>query len=188
MLKRNRSKILLSLIFFAILTCIVGIILVQIRFPIRHLDVIKANAGNFEPAFILAVIHAESSFRPYVVSHRGAMGLMQIMEPTGIWLAQLMGKTDFEADQLFVPETNIVLGTYFLNWLWRYYDGDITLILSGYNAGIGNVNRWLGDERFSKDGETLYYIPFWETRTYVQRVERNRQIYEWLLKIYGLFS
>ena len=187
MSKKNIKRLIISVFLFGILMFIVGITLVQIRFPIRHLDVIEANAGNFEPAFILAVIHAESSFRPEVVSHRGAMGLMQIMEGTGIWLAELMGKTDFETSHLFIPETNITMGTYFLNWLWRYYDGDITLILSGYNAGIGNVNRWLGDERFSEDGKTLSYIPFWETRTYVQRVERNRQIYEWLLRIYGLF-
>ena len=113
------------------------------------------------------------------------MGLMQIMEDTGHWLAQMMGMHDFETSHLFVPETNIMMGTYFLNWLWRYYDGDTTLILSGYNAGIGNVNRWLQDERFSKDGETLYYIPFPETRNYVRRVAQFQRVYEWLLRIHG---
>ena len=187
--KRNRKiplTLLLSAVFFAILMVITGIILIQIRFPIRHLDVIEANAGNFEPAFILAVIHAESSFRPHVVSHRGAMGLMQVMEETGEWIANMMQISNYNVDMLFIPEYNIAIGTYFLNWLWRYFDGDITLILSGYNAGIGNVNRWLSDERFSYDGENLTYIPFPETRNYVARVKRNRVIYEWLLRVYGL--
>ena len=160
--------------------------LVQVRFPIRYLDIVEAHAGNFEPAFILAVIHAESTFRPHVVSHRGAMGLMQVMEETGEWIAQMKGMQDYETDMLFVPEHNIAIGSYFLNWLWRYFDGDITLILSGYNAGMGNVNRWLLDERFSEDGQTLSYIPFPETHNYVKRVERNTQIYRWLLRINDL--
>jgi len=179
----TKKKLLLTAVFFAILAAIALIILVQIRFPIRHLDVIKANAGEFEPAFIFAVIHAESSFRPHAVSHRGAMGLMQVMEPTGEWVADMMGIYNYEVDMLFIPEYNIAIGSYFLNWLWRYFDGDTTLILSGYNAGIGNVNRWLQDERFSQDGETLYYIPFPETRNYVKRVARNVIIYEWLLRL-----
>ena len=156
--------------------------LVYSHFPVRYMDIIQEHAGNLEPAFILAVIHAESTFRPQVVSHRGAMGLMQIMEPTGEWIAQMKGLEGFETYQLFTPEINIAIGVYFLNWLWHRYDGDITLILSGYNAGIGRVNEWLADYQFSYDGETLAHIPFPETRTYIQRVERNMIIYEWLLK------
>lgn len=182
------KKWIISAIFFAALLLAVFIILVQIRFPIHHLDIIEANAGNFEPAFIFAVIHTESSFRPYAVSHRGAMGLMQVMEETGEWIANMMGMYNYDTDMLFIPEYNIVIGTYFLNWLWRYFDGDMTLILSGYNAGIGNVNRWLNDERFSHDGKTLSYIPFLETRNYVERVERRTQIYRWLLRIHSLVN
>jgi len=181
------KKIWLSIIAFGVLMLVAGGALVQTRFPIRHLDVIEASAGHFEPAFILAVIHAESSFRPHVVSHRDAMGLMQVTEATGEWIAQMMGIDDYDMNMLFDPEINIKIGSYFLNWLWYYYDGDKTLILSGYNAGIGNVNRWLQDERFSEDGETLSYIPFLETRNYVQRVRQRQQIYEWLLKIDTLF-
>ena len=183
-----KKKWLLMIVFFGALMMVAGVCLIQIRFPIRHLDVIKANAGNFEPAFILAVIHAESSFRPNVVSHRGAVGLMQIMEPTGEWIAQMIDIPEYDASMLFDPEINIIIGSYFLNWLWQYYDGNIQLILSGYNAGIGNVNRWLQDERFSEDGKTLSYIPFLETRNYVQRVMQRQRIYEWMLRINSLFN
>jgi len=180
------KKLLFSLILFLSLAAIAGFILVQTRFPIQHLETIEKHAGNFDPAFILAVIHAESSFRPQVVSHRGAMGLMQVMEETGEWVAQMMGMSDYYVGMLFEPERNIAIGCYFLNWLWRYFDGDKTLILSGYNAGIGNVRRWLQDERFSEDGETLSYIPFPETRNYVRRVEQRRILYDWLLRIYAI--
>jgi len=173
---------------FCGLVMVAGLVLMQIRFPIRHLDVIEANAGHLEPAFILAVIHAESSFRPYVVSHRDAMGLMQVTEATGAWIAEMIGMADYEVNMLFDPEVNIIIGSYFLNWLWYYYDGDETLILSGYNAGIGNVNRWLQDARFSVDGETLSYIPFLETRNYVQRVTQRTEIYRWMLRWYSLLN
>ena len=186
MKKRRLRALLISAAIFAILLFVVAVILVQIRFPIRHFEIIEASAGNFEPAFIFAVIHTESSFRPYAVSHRGAMGLMQVMEETGEWVAGMMGIDDYDTEMLFIPEYNIAIGTYFLNWLWRYFDGETTLILSGYNAGIGNVNRWLEDERFSSDGKTLSYIPFPETRNYVQRVKRRTQIYEKLLWFYSL--
>jgi len=115
------------------------------------------------------------------------MGLMQVTEATGEWIAGMMGMADYDTSMLFDPEINIIIGSYFLNWLWYYYDGDKTLILSGYNAGIGNVNRWLQDGRFSVDGETLIYIPFLETRNYVQRVAQRQQIYSGLLKIDSLF-
>jgi len=179
------KKLLLSAVFFTILALVVGAALVQTRFPVRHLDVIEKHAGNFDPAFILAVIHTESSFRPDAISRAGAMGLMQIMEPTGEWLAQMVGVDDYDKSLLFEPETNIILGTYFLNWLWYYFDGDKTLILSGYNAGIGNVRRWLGDDEFSKDGVTLSRIPFPETYNYVQRVGQRTQIYSVILWIHS---
>ncbi|MCL1988056.1 MAG: lytic transglycosylase domain-containing protein [Firmicutes bacterium] len=188
MTKRKTLKIILvTLCLLGVLATTTGVILVQMYFPIRHLEIIKQNAGNFEPAFILAVINAESSFRPYAISHRGAMGLMQVMDETGEWIANMMNIEYYNVDMLFVPEYNIAIGTYFLNWLHRYFDGDTTLILSGYNAGIGNVNRWLQDERFSQDGQTLSYIPFPETRNYVNRINQRTVIYSWLLNFYGLF-
>lgn len=181
-----KKKLIISALAFAILMCIAGFTLVQIRFPIRYMDIIEANAGSFEPAFILAIIHAESSFRPTVRSHRGAIGLMQVMEPTGEEMARRMGMPDFDVDDLLTPKDNIAIGTFYLNWLRQYLGEDVTLILSGYNAGPGRVREWLADERFSQDGETLYYIPFPETRNYVARVKRNQQIYSWLLRLYAV--
>ena len=182
-----KKKLLISVAFFSILMIVAFGTLVYIRFPIRYLDIIEDNAGNFDTAFILAIIHAESTFRPHVVSHRGAMGLMQVMEDTGEEMARRMGWPDFDADDLFVPADNIAIGSFYLNWLKSYLGEDITLILSGYNAGPGRVREWLADDRFSQDGQTLYYIPFPETRNYVARVKRNIVIYTWLLRIHSLF-
>lgn len=181
-----KKKLMLSALFFIILMTVAIGVLISIRFPIKYLEIIEAHRGDFEPAFILAVIHAESSFRPHVVSHRGAMGLMQIMEDTGLEMSRRMNMPLYNVDELFIPAYNIAIGSFYLNWLKSYLGDDMTLILSGYNAGPGRVREWLLDERFSDDGYTLSFIPFPETRNYVQRVERNILIYEWLLRIYSL--
>lgn len=183
---KNIKKWLLTISLFIILALAAGLALVQTRFPLSYLEFVEEHAGVFDPAFIMAVIHAESSFRYNVVSPRGAMGLMQVMEATGEEVAKRMGMNDFEVSMLFVPEYNIAIGSFYLNWLWQRFDGDLTLVLSAYNAGIGNVSRWLQDERFSDDGERLSYIPFLETRNYVQRVGQRQRIYAWLLRLDAL--
>ena len=105
-------------------------------------------------AFIKAVIKIESNFNPRAVSHAGAMGLMQLMPAT----AEHMGVTD-----PFDPRQNIMGGTKFLKRLSERYDGDINLILAGYHAGPGNVERVGG-------------IPFEKTQQYV------RNVYSWYVR------
>ncbi|MCL1997219.1 MAG: lytic transglycosylase domain-containing protein [Turicibacter sp.] len=181
-----KKKIILASVVSACLALmLVGFVLVTLRFPIRYLDIIEEH--SLDTAFVLSVIHAESTFRPHVVSHRGAIGLMQIMESTGQDMANRMGFYDFDYSALLIPESNIAIGIFYLNWLEQYFGDDRTLILSGYNAGPGRVRQWLADERFSQDGITLSYIPFPETRNYINRVKRNYIIYTWLLRLHSLF-
>jgi len=175
------KKWLLS-IFILLALCLAALVIaINTRFPVRYMDVIEANAGDIDPTWILAVIHAESSFRTYAESHRGAQGLMQLMPATAEWVAELMRKENFDPETIWQPEVNIAMGSFYLNWLKRYYDGDLTLAITAYNAGLGNVNRWLADPEFSTDGATLDTIPFNETANYVERVNRNQQIYQRLL-------
>ncbi len=129
-----------------------------------------------------AVINTESGFRPLARSPKGAGGLMQLTAETAQWMAETMGIA-FQPDDVWEPAANIAIGCYFLQWLEDYYEGDTLLTLCAYNAGIGNVNRWLADSAYSGDGKTLKSIPFPETAEYVKRVEHNRQVYDFLLKL-----
>ena len=154
-------------------------------FPLRHVELIEKYAQIYghNPAFIAAVIHAESKFRPNAVSRADARGLMQITPPTGEWLAERLGLEDFHNDQLFDVHTNIRLGSFYLRSLLDSHDQDVRLALAAYNAGTGNVRRWLADPQFSSDGETLDYIPFGETRTYIERVLFNEHVYGILFRL-----
>jgi len=182
------KKWLISIFFLLILLSGAFIMAVNMRFPVRYMYIIEANAGDIDPSIILAVIMAESSFRPHAQSHAGAQGLMQLMPTTAEWVAQLMGKTDFDPETIWKPEVNIAMGSFYLNWLKRYYQGNLNLAIAAYNAGLGNVNRWLADPELSSDGQTLDAIPFSETRNYVERVEFNRRIYDIILRVTRLLN
>ena len=76
---------------------------------------------------------------------------MQVTQETGWWAAEQMG---INADNLDLtdPDTNIRIGCWYLNWLTEKFDGVTETALAGYNAGHGNVSRWLADEAMSEDG------------------------------------
>jgi soluble lytic murein transglycosylase len=109
---------------------------------------------------------------------------MQIMPDTATDIARRMGMTDFDADDVFSPEINIAMGSFYLNHLNNIF-GCEELALAAYNAGQGNVSGWLANPRYSPDGVSLDVIPFSETENYLRRVNRFRQIYEIILRVTG---
>ncbi len=122
----------------------------------RYDDYIAEASEKYQipTAFIRAVIKIESNFNPRAVSRVGAMGLMQLMPETA---------RHMQVDDPFDPRQNIMGGTRYLRRLSDRYDGDINLVLSGYHAGPGNVEKAGG-------------IPFEKTQQYV------RNVYGWYLK------
>ena len=182
------KRTLLSLVIIGALSTVALGMAINARFPVRYLEIVNDNAGELDPSLILAVIMAESSFRPNAQSHAGAQGLMQLMPATAEWMAEQMGKTDFNPEDVWLPEVNIAIGSFYLNWLVRYYNGNKNLAIAAYNAGLGNVNRWLADPEFSSDGLNLDVIPFRETYNYLHRVQRNQRIYVEILRIRNLIE
>lgn len=112
---------------------------------------IRAAATRFgvEEAVVRAIIHAESAFRPHVVSPKNAQGLMQLIPAT----ARRFGVSD-----PFDPGQNIQGGVQYLSWLMQRYGSDLTRVAAAYNAGEGAVDRYGG------------VPPYGETQRYVQRV------------------
>ena len=116
----------------------------ELTLPLKHEDIIRQQAADkdLDPALIAAVIYEESKFRDQT-SHAGARGLMQITPATAEFIAHDSGGTAFEQGDLGKPQINIAYGSYFLRYLLRQYDGDVTLAVAAYNAGETNVNKWV---------------------------------------------
>ena len=111
------------------------------------------------PSLALAVAETESNFRPHVVSHAGAVGVMQIMPATAFGLYKI-GRA-----ALFDPRTNIRIGVGFLDHLIKKYNGRIDLALSHYNGGSAVI----------KNGSARV-LPY--TRSYVSRVLARSRHYK----------
>jgi soluble lytic murein transglycosylase len=150
----------------------------RIRYPLHYAEYIRvhAEAHHLDPALMAAVIYQESKFRPSVESSSGAIGLMQITPATARGIAIRTGGSAFRTSDLYNAEINIRYGAWYLDNLFAKYH-DEKLVLAAYNAGQGNVDRWLAHHES---------IQFAETRAYVSRVERLKGIYAdaWRSQLY----
>ena len=146
----------------------------EVTLPLRHDDIIRQQAADkdLDPSLIAAVIYAESRFRDQT-STAGARGLMQITPTTAREIAERSGGTEFEQGDLADPQINISYGSWYLRWLLGRYGGNEMLAVAAYNAGSGNVDRWIARDPGMEPGE----IPFPETRAYVEKVLDARREY-----------
>ena len=122
------------------------------RLDIASLVGRSARRHNVDPKLIYAVIRQESNYDPFAVSHKGALGLMQLMPET----ARRFGVKD-----IFDPAENVDGGVKLLRHLLDRYDGDPVRALAAYNAGEAAVERYDG------------VPPYEETLDYVDRVSRS---------------
>lgn len=149
----------------------------ELALPLRHDDIIRqqAEAKDLDPALIAAVIYQESRFRPRT-SSAGALGLMQLLPDTAHFIADRTGGTRFTTEDLATPQINIQYGAWYMRWLLDHFDENEMTALAAYNAGIGNVERWLARSGQSRLGD-VDEIPFSETRHYVRNVLKARERY-----------
>lgn len=146
--------------------------------PEEYLSCIEkySEEYNIPKELICGIIHTESSFNPNARSNAGALGIMQITEETFIWLQFKMGvQNQYSVEQLFDYQTNIKFGTYFISLLFDEFKNYDTA-LAAYNAGRGNVLKWLKDPDISSEG-TLINIPFEETSNYIIKVNKAKDKY-----------
>jgi len=135
-----------------------------------------------EPALAYAIARQESAFDAYALSPVGARGLMQLMLPTAEETAR-KAKLAFAPEKLTSdPAYNVTIGTAHLGELVEYWGGSYVLAIASYNAGAGNVKKWIaanGDPRAAGSDPMRWVerIPVSETRFYVQRVLENLEIY-----------
>lgn len=157
---------------------------VKMVYPVKYKETVEMYSKRFgvDPNLVYAVIKAESNFSENAVSSKEAAGLMQITRTTGAWGAKVLKIENYSYDSLFNPETNILIGVWYISTLMKEFDNDMQLVLTAYNAGSGNVTQWLGDSRYSGDGGSLTDIPFNETSNYVKKVNEYYEVYKKLYR------
>ena len=141
----------------------------KVRYPLHYRPIVMGHARNYriEPALLAAVIDVESKFRADAKSPSGAIGLMQLLPSTAHGIAVHTGGSQFQTQDLYNPEINVRYGSWYLRHLLDKY-GDERTALAAYNAGQDNVDRWMA----AGSG-----IRFSETRAYVAKVEKLKDIY-----------
>jgi soluble lytic murein transglycosylase len=149
----------------------------EIAFP-----TLVAPAGT-DWTMVHAITRQESQFAENAVSHAGATGLMQLMPGTAREQAGKLGLSYLSSSLITDPAYNIRLGSGYFGRMLDYYGGSYPLAVAAYNAGPGNVNKWVranGDPRNGSIGwvEWIERIPIYETKNYVQRVLENAVVYE----------
>ncbi|MEQ1510799.1 MAG: transglycosylase SLT domain-containing protein [Sphingopyxis sp.] len=135
--------------------------------------------------FIHAISRQESQFDRAAMSRVGARGLMQLMPGTARETSARIGM-NYNLDALTSDTNyNIMLGSTYFQRMLSYYAGSYPLAVAAYNAGPGNVNRWLAANGDPRSGSVdiltwIEAIPLNETRNYVQRVLENAVVYDTL--------
>ncbi len=144
----------------------------------RYEKEVKAACSSYPWDYRIfhALVREESNFNKEIVSHAGARGLSQLMPATARSVARWLG-TSVSDRGMFVPETNLRIGARYLHFLMDRYGGDPFVSLAGYNAGEGNVGKWLRERGNRPVDEFVEGIPFRETRKYVKRVSTSWQTY-----------
>jgi soluble lytic murein transglycosylase len=144
--------------------------------PIRT----AARRYGVEPALIKAVVWQESRFNPSVRGHSGELGLMQLQEEAAREWVDAEHINAFDHEHCLDPATNILAGTYYLKKLLKRYrqtDNPIPYALADYNAGRGNVLKWLGGTAATNSAVFVEQIGFPATRQYVKAIMERYEYY-----------
>ena len=148
--------------------------------PYRVAIVNAAKTRKLDPRFILALIRQESVFKPLAKSPAGARGLLQLTMDAAQKYAAGAGLGPIRENQLYQPETSIVLGAQYLQTLTDMFPKLLEPVAASYNGGEDNVARWLKRGKHNDPGIFTSEVGFDETKNYVQKVMSNYRVYRQL--------
>lgn len=179
-----KKKILILLIIIIILIAIYKIfnienIILKHLYPIKYEEYVTkySNELNIDPMLSYAIIKTESNFKEEVRSKSGAIGLMQLMDNTAKEQAQKLN-VEYTNETLLNPEKNILLGLNYFSTLLDKFNQNYILAFTAYNAGLGNVQKWISNGTIKEDGTDIENIPFKETNMYVRKIINNYEMYK----------
>jgi hypothetical protein len=156
--------------------------LVELAYPLAYPSLVQAAAAenHLSPLLLLALIRQESFFDPLAVSPAGALGLTQVMPPTGQEIAAALNLEDFSIPDLLQPQVSVRFGAYYLRSQLALSGGNLLFALAAYNAGPHNATRWSTSIPIPDIELFIEIIDFAETRSYVKLVLENYAVYRFL--------
>ncbi len=145
--------------------------------PYRQAILSASRTRKLDPRFILALIRQESVFKPLAKSPAGARGLLQLTMDAAQKYGPGAGLNALRENQLYQPETSIMVGAEYLRHLTKLFPQMLEPIAASYNGGEDNVARWLERAKRSDPGVFTSEVGFDETKGYVQKVMSNYRVY-----------
>lgn len=156
-------------------------------YPIGYKEEIRKQSDFYaiDPFLIASIIRVETNFKPSKESRVGALGIMQLMPDTATWAIEQGKLPEATTERIkHEPDTNIRIGTWYLRNLSDQFGDNTLAVVAAYNAGPGNVKKWLEEGTWDGKLESVRNIPIGETRHYVQRVV---YYYNQYTKVYETF-
>ena len=159
-----------------------GTPMLEFAYPVLGLPAFAGPGSPPQPALVHAVIRQETEFNAEAVSSAGARGLMQVMLAAAKTSARAGGLPYRPDDLLTDVNYNMQLGMIELARHYGSWGNSIVLTAAAYNAGPGNVRKWVAANGDPSTGKVdpidwIEQIPFGETRNYVQRILENMEVY-----------
>jgi soluble lytic murein transglycosylase len=153
---------------------------VALMYPRAYQETVEKQSHDhgLDPFMAWAIMRRESAFRPEVSSVADARGLMQLIPPTANAIAKELNIEAPAPDELYSPEENVTLGTWYLSALLNRFQGHPSLCAAAYNAGAKPVLHWAQERQTLPLDIWVEEIPYKETRGYVKQVTADYYIYQ----------
>ncbi len=170
-------KILTVIILLIIVVMSINTLTIKILYKKEYSEYVSkySQEYNVDENLIYALIKAESNFKADAISNKNALGLMQLMPATAEEIAD-KNEIELTEENILSPDVNINIGTKYFSTLLEKYEC-VEIALAAYNAGIGNVDKWIANGIIKPDGSDIENIPFKETNNYVRKIMRDYKIY-----------
>lgn len=146
--------------------------------PFREALLRASKQQKIDPRFVLSIMKQESSFKPRAKSPAGARGLLQMTPDQAAKYAPAVNLRNVSEEDLYAPETNILLGSAYLAELQRMFPDLPEAVAASYNGGEDNVARWVVRAVHKDHGVFTSEVGFNESKDYVNRVMANYRAYK----------
>lgn len=177
---KNAKRLLIALMVIILLVIVaisINKLMIRVLYKKEYSEYVTKYSQEYvvDENLIYALIKAESNFQADAISNKNALGLMQLMPATAEEVAK-KNEIELTEDNILQPEININIGTKYISTLLEKYEC-VEVALAAYNAGIGNVDKWIANGIIKPDGSDIENIPFKETNNYVRKIMRDYKIY-----------